>query len=224
MLCSTMTTPAANRPTADAPSTALPNRPLKRERDDDVPEESTLRRSARNKPRGADLGPGTLEVTWRRTGARTQKLNAAQAMGFRQDAILTRPDGSRKKVDALYAFYQEVRDSYTEHGGSPTEMGPFTQDKTFAPPYGGETTERTDSRITFTDDPGWSGTTLIDVGQWLTSYTVEFRWRVRNRDTQQEWISPTLTYTLTCPYAGGADAPIAATANGQQTWQVTFGS
>ena len=216
--------PQPARRLVDQPVAPPAAQPRKRERENDVQQQGPPKRqrSERLAPSGADLGPGTLEVTWRRTGATIQKLNADQAMGFHQVATLSRPDGSTKKVEALYAFYQEVCDAYTEHGGKPTKMGPFEQDKTFKPPYGGESTQRSDGQIVFTDDPGWSGTTLIFAGQWLTSYTVSFRWRVVNRHTQKEWVSPTLTYTLTCPYAGGADAPIDATPRGQQTWQITF--
>jgi hypothetical protein len=143
-------------------------------------------------------------------------------MGFHQVATLTRPIGSTKRVDNLYAFYQEVRDSKTVHTGETDPLGRLRAGRSFEPPYGGETTQRTDSQITFTDDPGWSGDTLVGIGKWVTNYTIEFRWRVRHRLTDQEWVSPTLTHTLTCPYTDGSPTAITATPDGNQPWTVTF--
>jgi hypothetical protein len=194
----------------------------KRRLEGGVEPEPKRRRSGRTAPRGADLSPPTLAVTWRHTGVGIQKLNIAQAMGFHQVAVLTRPDGATTQVAQLYALHQEVRDCFSGHGEKPTNMGLFRQDKTFKPPYGGESTDQTDTQITFTDDPGWSTTSLIAAGQWLTAYAVDFRWRIRNRDTGAEWVSPTITHTLTCPYADGADAAISATPDGQQTWPIVF--
>ena len=179
------------------------------------------RRSGRHST-AADLTDGTLTVTWHRTGDVTQRLDQVQAMGFHQTATLTRPDGSVRPVHNLYAFYQEVRDTFSTHTGETEALGAFEQDKSFKPPYGGESTVRDDESITFTDDPGWSGDTLVGAGQWITSYTIHFRWRVRHHSTDQEWVSPTQTHTLTCPYTDGSPTPIAATPDGTQSWPVTF--
>ena len=180
------------------------------------------RRSARNALKGADLASATLTVIWRSTGADTQDLDEAQEMGFHQSARLTKPNGATRRVDTLYAFYQEVRDTYTSHTGRTKPMGAFEQDQTFMPPYGGESTHKNDSSITFTDDPGWSGRKLIGVGQWITTYTVEFRWVVRRKSDNQEWTSPIQTHTLTCPYTDGSPQPIIATPDSRQVWNVTF--
>lgn len=195
------------------------------------------RRSARlaDNP-DADLNRPTLSFTSSYRGARTQTLDAEQEFSFPQEATLTRPDGVRSRTaGALYHFRQEVTDSWTlvipDDRGTPTRRRDgrgWAQDGPYQPPYdsrspGKEMIHTTADSITFEDTPGWSTTSKVGVNEWLESYQVSFRWKVRRVGGNTTWTSPVVTHTLTSPYTDGSDRPANVNPAGSRSWQVPLG-
>ena len=84
----------------------------------------------------------------------------------------------------------------------------------------------------FQDDPGWSTTSKLGSGYWLTSYSVSFRWKVaRNAGAwdmnavANVWTSPIITHTVTCDLdVENPDAPVRvnARAAGVKHWDIAM--
>lgn len=187
------------------------------------PPEKQRRTSNRLKARAAniDLDAPTLTVTTDYAGVATQKLNVRQNIGFHMVATLTKPAGATEAVDALYDFFQEVRDGFTSHGGPPHPVGAaFVQDGPFGPNYQDPNITVTPNAIEFDDSPGFSTTSAIAVGDWLNTYDVHFQWRVRRRSTGQEWTSPAIHHSVVCQYNAGADVAVQAVPGANRNWVV----
>ncbi len=181
------------------------------------------RRSDRLSSRAArvDLDAPTLTVVTNYEGVATQKLNTRQNIGFRMIATLTKPAGAAQSVDALYDFWQEVRDGYTSEGAPPRPVGAaFAQDGPFQPAYQDPNIAVDLNSIQFDDHPGFSTTSAIDVGDWLNTYDVHFRWKVRRRETGQVWTSPEVHHSVVCQYNAGGDVAVQAVAAAAQNWVV----
>ena len=181
------------------------------------------RKSGRLSARAAqvDLDAPTLTVVTNYEGVATQKLNTRQHIGFHMVATLTRPAGAAPSVDALYDFWQEVRDGYTSEGAPPQPVGAaFFQDGPFQPAYRDPNIVLDLSSIQFDDHPGFSTVSAIDVGDWLNTYDVHFRWQVRRRATGQVWTSPEIHHSVVCPYHAGGDVAVQAVPAGARNWVV----
>lgn len=170
---------------------------------------------------GGATGAPTLTVVTNYEGVATQKLNTRQNIGFRMVATLTRPAGAAQSVDALYDFWQEVRDGFTSEGAPPQPVGAaFVQDGPFQPAYQDPNIVLDLSSIQFDDHPGFSTVSAVDVGDWLNTYDVHFRWQVRRRATGQVWTSPEVHHSVVCPYHAGGDVAVQAVPAGARNWVV----
>lgn len=194
------------------------------DRDGDDGREPKQRRSSRLTDT-ADLTRPTLTFTAQYTGASTQKLHSRQNITFRQYATLIKPHGARRDITHYYELYQEVRDGYQDTAGTGHAVTTgWVTDGPYHPPYnaGQGTITRTPGQIQFGDDPGFSTTTAIAIGSWLTSYDVYFRWRVVLKSNGNEWISPVVHHSIRCPFNAGEDVAVDSTTAGPHQWQVNL--
>jgi hypothetical protein len=204
----------------------------KRKRGDDTAQpvqKSTRVTRSQSKPAP---GPPTVTVVTVYEGTRTQKLGTKQKIGFHMTATLETSDNEPQAATTVYEFRQFVRHGY--HGRPATgdvTLGAdddFEEDGPFAPPYEDENHEQHSyvtigaHHIVFDDHAGFSTTQQIDVGTWLLDYQVDFFWEVTRISDGAEWESDVITHTVTCPYAGGADAQIAVAVGADKAWTVTF--
>jgi len=193
------------------------------ENEGEPPEKPQRRMSGRLEARAAniDLDAPTLTVRTDDFGVATQKLNTRQNIGFHMVATLTKPAGATDAVDALYDFWQEVRDGHTSEGGPTNPVGAaFVQDGPFQPNYQDPNITVTPNAIEFDDHPGFTTTSAIAVDDWLNTYNVHFQWRVRRRSTGQVWTSAPIHHSVVCPYDAGADVAVQSVLGGNQNWVV----
>ena len=178
-----------------------------KKRKKDEPEKRETRAS--KKP-VANLNRPSFSFTAAKEGVSTQKLDKKQAMGFKQWAVLTRPNHAVNSVTALYDFRQEVCDTYHYKISDHTEqMKGFVQDGPYKPKYEDEVIEITNSEIIFNDNPGFSTNVKVDAGEWLDMYEVRFRWKVSRLDIDSgTWTSPTAINKIECAYDAGNDVAI----------------
>jgi hypothetical protein len=168
-----------------------------------------------------DLDKPTLSFNSRYTGARTQKLNEAQEFMFDQQARLARPNGAPQSVETYYEFRQEVRDGYESEGSTAQALGTaFVQDGPYRPNYNDEMIDNAPGAITFQDTPGFSHDRRIPVREWLNWYKVFFRWRVKRKETNKEWVSPEVGHSVEAPYDEDKDVAVNARAAGDRQWPV----
>lgn len=160
--------------------------------------------------------------TSRYVGVSTQKLGVEQAMGFDQTATLSLAGTTAPHdLSHYYEFRQEVRDAYTDQAGIVQPLTAWAQDLNYQPNYTNAQTLAGKTTIVFTDQPGFSTDRKIDIGEWLISYEVYFRWKVKDKFTNDVWISPAVHHSIACAYNAGNDRPITKAAHGDENWEAT---
>jgi hypothetical protein len=183
------------------------------------------RRSTRVSSRHVTTVKPVLTFTSRysATAVRTQKEVSAQDMFFEQSATLSINTDAPFDIAHYYEFRQQVRDSDTYESGATHALGSFKQDDNYEPDYDSEQTLAAHKKIEFTDEPGFSTNAKVAANEWLTSYDVYFRWKVRAKyGTRETWTSPVVHHRLVSPYNGSADGPVTATPAGDYEWVVNL--
>lgn len=186
----------------------------------------------------ADLNKPVLDFTSGYTGVRTQKLYEQQNINFTQTATLRNPANAALMAASNYHFWQEVQDVFVHvdanHGpeNQPEHRRNWEWDRPYGPPYRDAVITSAQNAIAFQDDPGWSTTSKLGSGYWLTSYSVSFRWKVaRNAGAwdmnavANVWTSPIVTHTVTCDLdVENPDAPVRvnARAAGVKHWDIAI--
>ncbi|MFF3483973.1 DUF4157 domain-containing protein [Streptomyces sp. NPDC002701] len=204
-----------------------------REKGESPPRE---RRKTRGSERpAADLDRPILAFTSAYTGDAVQNLDYDANIGFQQTATLHNPANSTSTVAANYHFWQEVSDSSVQVVES---MGlkknnrvrrNWQVDGPYRPNYDDWSIHNGAQAISFTDSPGFTGSSRMSPGYFLKSYEVQFRWKVAKntgqsfRNTTAGWTSPVMTHTVTAafdPENPRESAHVVHQAAGDATWQV----
>jgi hypothetical protein len=182
----------------------------KRKKEDEKKPEPERRETRASKKPAANLNRPSFSFTAAQDGVNTQKLDTEQAIGFVQQATLTRPANAVNAVSALYNFRQQVCDTY--HFAVPDHtqaLGAFVQDGPYRPDYDDGVIGVTNNEIVFNDNPGFSTDAKVQAGSWLETYEVRFRWLVSRRDIASgTWTSPVAINQLECLHDAGNDVDI----------------
>jgi hypothetical protein len=143
-------------------------------------------------------------------GVEVQELAGRKSIGFQQTATLHAGGAPPGGMANAYEFRQEVRDAYVAYfqaddGSYQRDEQPLSnweQDGDFEPDYDAdpEMIRVGASTITFEDHPGWSGQKALPAGQWLASYRVMFRWKVKRKDAGRTWTTQAVIHELTCDF------------------------
>jgi hypothetical protein len=163
----------------------------------------------------------TLSFTSSYAGVTKQHQSASESIYFDQTATLTMPPGAPRGIAHYYEFRQEVRDSYSRIVETSHPLTEWAQDGPYRPPYSNAQISQSHTAISFKDEPGFSTTRKIDVGDWLADYDVYFRWVVTAKWSGDVWTSPEVHHRITSAHTADVDsAPVVHTAAGDVGWTV----
>ena len=90
------------------------------------------------------------------------------------------------------------------------QMVAFVNDDPFGPPnYNDFMITHSHDQIDFNDSPGWTGQgATIGPGEWLDSYSIEFRWIITNLNNILVYTSTTQSYSTNSAYNSGNNVAI----------------
>jgi hypothetical protein len=214
----------------NASTAGLPNQPS------GAPPTKRRTRSA-GKP-APDLSKPVLDFTSSYDGVRNQEFRSSQALGFTQSATLTKPANAPLAAATYYDFRQEVKDTWVsiyevtnqfKQQTSAPSAASWKQDGPYRPTYTNAVIDNTANSIKFNDDPGFSTDREIPPNNWLQSYTVSFRWKVKLKPRHGggggTWTSSEITHTLTSTFDRARPdqpQPVIHQAAGAQQWTPTL--